>query len=159
LALSRGARVRGEPSELAVLGRLAHGMSAGQAQAELDLHAQAMEREIPAAKGWFNSRPVSMSRQLSGETRRPLLLLLGAVGIVLLIACSNVATLMLSRTISRTREIRVRSALGASRSRLVRHLMTESLLLAALGGAGGIVLANVGVSLVSALGPADVPRL
>ena len=76
LALSRGGRVRGEPSELAVVGRLAPGFTRDGAQAELDLFANRMEREFPQGKGWFNSRVTPMTRQLAGETRRPLLLLL-----------------------------------------------------------------------------------
>ncbi len=159
LALSRGGRVRGEPSELAVLGRLAPGFTRDGAQAELDLFARRMDREFPQGKGWFNSRVTPMTRQLAGETRRPLLLLLGAVAVVLLIACSNVANLLLTRSIARTREFTVRAALGAGRTRLIRQLTTESLLLAAVGGLGGLAVAYAGVVFARAFGPSNVPRL
>jgi predicted permease len=159
LALSRGGRVRGEPSELAVLGRLAPGFTRDGAQAELDLFARRMDREFPQGKGWFNSRVTPMTRQLAGETRRPLLLLLGAVAVLLLIACSNVANLLLTRSIARTREFTVRAALGAGRTRLIRQLTTESLLLAAVGGLGGLAVAYAGVVFARAFGPSNVPRL
>jgi predicted permease len=151
--------VRGEPSELAVIGHLAPHATAESAQAELDLFAGRMEREFPQAKGWFNARVTPMTRQLAGETRRPLLLLFGAVAVVLLIACSNVANLLLTRSIARSREFTVRAALGAGRARLVRQLMTESLLLAGVGGAAGITLADSGVAFAKAFGPATIPRL
>jgi predicted permease len=159
LALSRGPRLRGEPSELAVIGRLKPGATGDRAQAELDLFASRMERELPQGKGWFNSRVTPMTRQLAGETRRPLLLLFGAVAVVLLIACANVANLLLTRSIARTREFTVRAALGAARSRLVRQLLTESLLLAGLGGTAGIAMAVSGVAFARAFGPATIPRL
>jgi hypothetical protein len=84
LALSPGPRVRGEPSELAVVGRLTPASGADRAQAELDAFARRMEREFPQGKGWFNARLTPMTRQLAGDTRRPLLLLFGAVAVVLL---------------------------------------------------------------------------
>jgi putative ABC transport system permease protein len=159
LALARAGRIRGEPSELAVIGRLAPGQTVQRAQAELDLFARRNDRELPAAKGWFDSRIRTMNDQLLGEMRRPLLLLFAAVAVVLLIACANVANLLLSRSIGRTREFAVRAALGAGRGRLVRQLMTESLLVATLGGAAGVGLAAAWVPLVARIGPADVPRL
>ena len=159
LALSRGPRVRGEPSELAVIGRLKPGATVARAQAELDLFANRMDRELPQGKGWFNSRVTPMTRQLAGETRRPLLLLFGAVAVVLLIACANVANLVLTRSIGRTREFSMRAALGAPRSRLARQLITESLLLAVAGGSAGIAIAYWGVAFARAFGPVTVPRL
>jgi putative ABC transport system permease protein len=159
LALSRGPRTRGEPSELAVIGRLSPGATTDRAQAELDVFAQQTDRELPQAKGWFRSRVVGMTRQVSGEMRRPLLLLFGAVAIVLLIACSNVANLLLTRSIARRREFTVRAALGAAHSRLVRQLVTESLLLAVTGGLAGIAIAYGGIALAKTLGPASIPRL
>ena len=118
-----------------------------------------MDREFPQGKGWFKSRVMPMTRQLAGEVRRPLILLFAAVGVVLLIACSNVANLLLARSIARTRELTLRAALGASRLRVVRQLVTESLLLAMIGGLGGVLVASGGVALVKAFGPLDVPRL
>ena len=159
LALSRGPRVRGEPSELAVIGRLTPASSAERAQAELDAFARRMEREFPQGKGWFNARVVSMTRQLAGDTRRPLLLLFAAVAVVLLIACSNIANLLLTRSIARTREFSVRAALGAGRARLIRQLITESVLLAVMGGLAGVGIAWSGVAFVKAFGPANIPRL
>jgi predicted permease len=159
LALSQGPRVRGEPAELAVIGRLADGATAGRAQAELDVFAAQMDRELPQAKGWFSSRVEPMTRQLSGDTRRPLLLLFAAVGVLLLIGCSNVANLLLTRSVTRARELTVRAALGAGRGRLLRQLLTESVMLAALGGALGVAFAIGGVAFARAFGPASVPRL
>ena len=159
LALSRGPRVRGEPSELAVIGRLTPASSADRAQAELDAFARRMEREFPQGKGWFNARVRSLTRQLAGDTRRPLLLLFGAVAVVLLIACSNIANLLLTRSIARTREFTVRAALGAAPGRLIRQLITESVLLAVIGGLAGVAVAWSGVAFVKAFGPSNIPRL
>lgn len=159
LALPPGPRKRGEPAELAVIGRLRSGGSGDQAQTELDRFADRMDRELPNAKGWFSSRVTPMSAQLIGETRRPLVLLLLAVAVVLMIACSNVANLVLNRSIGRSREIAVRAAIGASRGRLVQQLLVESVLLSILGGAIGVLVAAMGVDLVKAIGPANVPAL
>jgi putative ABC transport system permease protein len=159
LALSHGASVRGEPAELAVIGRLAPSASIERAQADLDVFARRMDEQIPQAKGWFRSRVVSMAAQLTGDTQRPLLLLLAAVGVLLLIACSNVANLIVTRSIVRARELTLRAALGASRGRLIRQLTTEHLLIALIGGVAGLAIAAVGVDVVKAFGPSDVPRL
>jgi predicted permease len=159
LALEDGPVKRGEPSELAVIGRLRPGVSARQAQAELDLFASQMDRQFPQAKGWFESDVRSLQRQVTGDTRRPLLLLLGAVCAVLLIACSNVAHLLLTRSLARARELGVRAALGTARGRLIRQLVTESVVLSLLGGVGGTLLALEGIDGVKAFGPASIPRL
>jgi predicted permease len=159
LALPVGPTKRGEPSELAVVGRLQHGASVGAAQAELDLFAVHMDREFPRAKGWFTSRIAPLHTQVAGETRRPLLLMLAAVGIVLLIACSNVANLLLTRAIARARELALRAAIGASRERLVGQLVTESVLLSMAGGVAGVCLALAGIHFARTFGPANIPRL
>jgi putative ABC transport system permease protein len=159
LALSRGPAARGEPNELAVIGRLAAGANVERAQSELDLFAQQMDRRFPQGKGWFRSRVVPMTQQLVGETRRPLLLLLGAVGVLLLITWSNVANLLLARSIVRWREFTLRAALGASRARLFGQLTIENLILSGIGGIGGVALARMAVELVKNFGPTDVPRL
>ena len=159
LALPPGPTLRGEPSELAVIGRVATGASIDRAQAELDVFTRDLERRFPQAKGWFNHRVTPIGRQLAGDTRRPLLLLLGAVLVVLLIASANVASLLLTRSTARTQELTLRAALGAGRARLMRQLVTESLLLAGVGGALGVAVAVGGVALAKAVGPPNVPRL
>ncbi|HEX5474642.1 MAG TPA: ABC transporter permease [Vicinamibacterales bacterium] len=159
LALPTGPAWRGEPSELAVVGRLKRGVMLEQAQAELDLFGREMERRIPAAKGWFHSRLVPATTQIVGDSRRPLLLVFAAVGIVLLIVCANVAGLLLTRSIGRMREFTLRTALGATRARLIAQLLCESLLLGVLGGGGGVLLAAGGVEFVKRWGPAGTPRL
>jgi putative ABC transport system permease protein len=147
------------PSELAVIGRLKPGLAIAQAQAQMDVVTRHAEEVDPQWKGWFNTRVTPLAQQVAGDTQRPLLLILGSVGIVLLIACSNVANLLLARSIARKREFTLRAALGAARGRLIRQLMTESLLLAAIGGLLGMVLAEAGVHFVKTLGPANIPRL
>src|SRR5579875_1374875 len=129
------------PDDLAVIGRLRPGISIQQAQAELNIFAKRLESLHPESKGWYNCRVVALSRQIVGDTRRPLLLIFGAVGVVLLIACSNVASLLLTRSIKRRTEFVVRAALGAASLRIVRQLLTESVVLAMGGGLLGILLA------------------
>lgn len=149
----------GDPDELAVFGRLKSGVSIEDAQAEMDVFAKREDREYPKAKGWFNSRVTPLDIQVVGDTRVPLLLLLGAVGAVLLIACSNVASLLLTRSLVRRREFTVRAALGAGHRRLVRQVLTESLLLAIVAGIVGVGLGEAGIILVKIFGPANIPRL
>ncbi len=156
LAIPPGAR---GPSDLAVIAKLRSGASIQQAQAELEVFARRMDRQFPASKGWFKCRAIPLSQQVAGDTRRPLLLILGAVGVVLLIACSNVASLLLTRAIGRRREFVVRAAIGAGNLRLVRQLLTESVLLAMTGGLLGVLLAVEGIHFVKVFGPANIPRL
>jgi predicted permease len=145
--------------DLAVIGRVKPGVSRAQVAAELELFSHRMESVFPEAKGWFHCRLISLTEQLVGDTRRPLWLMLGAAGIVLLIACSNLANLLLARSLRRMREFTLRAALGAGTGRLVRQLLTESMVLAAAGGAAGMVLAELGIRFVKVFGPASVPRL
>jgi putative ABC transport system permease protein len=159
LALSRGPLIPAESSELAVVGRLKPGITVAQGQAEMDVLGQHLQAQFPRAKGWFISRVAPMARQLAGDTRRPLLLILGAVGIVLLIACSNVTGLLLTRSLGRKREFTLRAALGADKRRLIRQLLTESLLLATFGGLLGVALAAATIHFVKILGPSNLPRL
>ena len=96
---------------------------------------------------------------MAGATRRPRLLLLGAVGVVLFVAYSNVASLLLARSFAREREFSLRSALGAGRARLIRQLLTESLMLSATGALVGVLIAELGIRFVKKFGPSNIPRL
>jgi predicted permease len=147
------------PDELAVLALLKPGVSMQQAQSALDVYTKEKEKEIPQAAGWFNSKVTRLASQVAGDTRAPLLLLLGAVGVVLLIACANVANLLLARSLGRRKEFTLRSALGAAHSRIIRQLLTESVLLALVGGIVGLVLGEAAIQLVKVFGPLNVPRL
>ncbi|HEY2459803.1 MAG TPA: ABC transporter permease [Candidatus Acidoferrum sp.] len=149
----------GGPSEMAVIARVKPGVSLNQVQAQMDLIARHAEQKLPDWKGWMNTRQVPLATQVTGDTRGPLLLVLGAVGVVLLIACSNVANLLLARALARKREFTLRAALGSGRSRLIRQLLTESLLLALAGGAVGVSLAEAGICFAKTFGPANLPRL
>ena len=122
--------------------------------------------EVGYGPNWFTgafftgeANVQTLQDQLVGDARRPLLIVLGTMGFVLLIACSNVANLFLVRSEARTRESAVRMALGSGRGRLIRYVLTESLLLALIGGAAGVLLAYVGTRVLVSVGPASVPRL
>ena len=140
------------------VGRLKPGVSLTQAQADTDLIAAQLERQFPDSNSGWNLRLVSLKEQLVGGSRTYVFILFGAVGLVLLIACANVANLLLVRAAARQKEIALRSALGASRLRIVRQMITESLLLAIFGGALGTLLAQVGVDLLVSLSPDSIPR-
>lgn len=146
------------PSELAVIGRLQPGVSIEQAQSAMNLFSAEMDRLVQV-KGWYQSRVTPLQRQVAGDTRRPLMLMLAAVAVVLLIGCFNIAGLLLTRSIARQREFTLRAALGAGRARVLRQLLTESILLAVMGGAAGICIAIAGVWLVRTFGPSSIPRL
>jgi len=145
-------------SDLSVIAELKPNMDLAQAQQDLQAFDRRYLEKNPRSKGW-SSDAVPLTKQAVTETRRPLLLLFGAVCVVLLIACSNVAGLTLNRSLSRRKEFTLRGALGARRGRLVGQLMTESLLLALTGGILGILLAKNGLFLAKNLGPESIPHL
>jgi predicted permease len=149
---------------LRMIGRLQPGVHPAQATAELDDIMRALAKLY--AKGFNESGGppsgaflISLQRDITGDVKPALVAIAGAAALVLLIACVNVTSLLLARIAQRRGELAMRSALGASRSRLTRQLITESLLLALVGGAGGMAVAALGVRALVALSPAELPRL
>ena len=142
-----------------VVGRLRPGVTVAQARAELELLATQLAKQYPDSnKGWGIFLMLSQD-YIVRDVKPVLYTLLGAVGCVLLIACANLANLLLARASARSREISIRAALGASRARLVRQLLTESVVLAVGGGVAGVILARWGLDALLALAPSSLPRI
>ncbi len=144
---------------LEVVARLKPGVSLEKANANLATIAKELEREHPDDNQKVGAVAVPLRREFAGNTRDAVLVLLGAVCFVLLIACANVANLLLARAAGRRRELAMRLTLGASRGRIIRQMLTESVLLSVLAGAGGVLLASFGTQLLARLIPAGIAPL
>ena len=160
IAVFEGAAAkRDEHGSMRVLGLLKPKVTLADATADLDRIMQHLEETDPGPESGHRAYGAFLGEHATREIRPTLLILMGAVGLVLILACANVASLVLARSTARLGEIAVRSAIGAGRMRLVRQLLTENLLTAACGGAGGLLLAALCVRALVSVGPRDIPRL
>ena len=162
LVFAPGAATNRDHEDYNILGKLKRGVSLTQARAEIDTITAKLRHDHPDVyppNGGLTFGIVPLLEQVVGDTRRPLMVLLGAAGFVLLIACANLANLLLSRAVARQQEIAIRSALGAGRARVIRQLITESALLAVFGGALGTALATLAIAAFRWMRPVNVPRV
>src|SRR5262249_36792982 len=143
---------------LSAVGRLRPGVTLAQASDDINRIEANIAKQFPNKVAGYTVGVEPLLTSMVGSVQRPLLVLFGAVGFVLLIACVNVSNLLLARATTRTGEIAVRSALGAARWRLIRQLLAESLVLALAGGIAGLMVGSWGVRALMALAPADLPR-
>ena len=158
LPLAADAVTRRGDENYNLTGRLKPGVTIEQAQSDIGAIAGRI-RDKDKRDKTFTISVVSLQEQVVGNVRRTLLVLLGSVALVLLIACANVANLLLTRASGRQKEVAIRTALGASWRRMAGEMLTESVLLGVLGGAAGLLVANAGLSLVRTLNPGNIPRL
>jgi predicted permease len=141
-----------------LVGRLRAGVSVSQAQADVSAIAERIRKKDKRDRT-FGMTVIGLQEQIVGDVRRAILVLFGSVSLVLLIACANVANLLLTRATGRQKEMAIRLAVGADSARLIRQLLTESLLLSLTGGAVGLIIAKLGIYAVRAMNPGNIPRL